>query len=367
MWSGLVRLPLPLQTDRDDGGPADDPQLGGRYLEEEALDTTLLIIAQTGDRFRDFAPYVASINDDGIVAFQATLTSGGSGVFTGDGVATTRFAETGDFDIAEVISHPDINLEGSLCFYAQLKAGIQSVLLIRDGMVSSDGTAVGPLGPTISETGTVAYRATLPTGESAIFAGELEIARTGERFAGFQGLPVLNGHGSVTFRADLAQGGEGIFVWNQGKLETIAETGNIYSALGRFPIIDDMARVAFTAELCEGGSAVFISTEGRLVTGDFESIRGVLINEDCDLVVYATPPEGTLGIYLRETRILGIGDDLFGCAVSEFALNPVSINRRGQLAIRIKLIDDRQFILRVDPARQIADLATRPSRHIESS
>lgn len=321
------------------------------------MERNLVIIAQSGDRFRDFAPYVASINDHGIVAFQATLTSGGTGVYTGDGKAISKSAETGDFDIAEITSHPDINSKGSICFYAKLKTGSQSVLLIRDGTTGCIGTSVGPLGPTISESDTVAYRATLPDGASTIFAGGLEIARTGERFAEFQGLPVINGHGSVVFRADLAHGGEGIFVWNSGRIEAVAETGKTYSALGRFPIIDDSARVASVAELYEGGSAVFFSTESNLVTGDFESIRGVLIYEKGEFVIYATPPKGTLGIYRRETRILGIGDEMFGSVVSEFALNPVSINRRGQIAIRIKLIDDRQFILRADPDRLVVDLS----------
>ena len=320
-----------------------------RDREEIALDTALLMIAQTGDRFRDFAPYVASINDEGIVAFQAALTSGGSGVFTGDGVNTTKIVETGDFGIAEVISHPDINVAGSVCFYAQIKDGRQCVMLIRNGMVSVEGTGAGPLGPTLNETGTVAYRASLPTGESAIFAGDQQVAKTGGRFVGFQGLPVINSHGSVAFRADLDKRGEGIYVWKEGQIEAVAETGDTYSALGRFPMIDDTARVAFVAELCEGGPAVSTSTEGRHVTGDFESIRGVLINENCDLVVYATPPEGSLGIYHGGARILGIGDHLFGSAVCDFALNPVSINTRGQLAIRIKLVDDRQYILRADP------------------
>ena len=34
-------------------------------------------VAETGDRFCDFAPYVASINDRGLVAFQAALVDGG--------------------------------------------------------------------------------------------------------------------------------------------------------------------------------------------------------------------------------------------------------------------------------------------------
>ena len=38
---------------------------------------SLTPIADTNDRFCDFSPYVASINNDGIVAFQAALRTGG--------------------------------------------------------------------------------------------------------------------------------------------------------------------------------------------------------------------------------------------------------------------------------------------------
>jgi len=39
----------------------------------------LIPISSTGGRFIDFAPYVPSINDDGLVAFQAALNGGGVG------------------------------------------------------------------------------------------------------------------------------------------------------------------------------------------------------------------------------------------------------------------------------------------------
>ena len=50
------------------------------------------VIAETGERFSDFAPYVASVNDAGTVAFQAALRGGGTGVFTGRGGAVTEAA-----------------------------------------------------------------------------------------------------------------------------------------------------------------------------------------------------------------------------------------------------------------------------------
>jgi hypothetical protein len=85
----------------------------------------------------------------------------------------------------------------------------------------------------------------------------------------------------------------------------------------------------------------------------FESFRGVLINNTGPVAFYATPVGGQLGIYtgpdpLRH-RVLGLGDTLFGATVADFALNPVSVNEAGQLAIRVALDDGRQFILRGDP------------------
>src|SRR5690348_5092983 len=85
---------------------------------------TLTRIAETSDRFTDFAPYVSSVSDAGAVAFQATLRGGGSGVFVGDGGEVTQVVGA-----AGVVSHPDINSAGSCCFYAELGEGRQGVML----------------------------------------------------------------------------------------------------------------------------------------------------------------------------------------------------------------------------------------------
>jgi len=56
----------------------------------------LTLIADTGERFSDFTPYVASVNDAGTVAFQAKLRAGGSGVFTGDGGPVVAVADSSE-------------------------------------------------------------------------------------------------------------------------------------------------------------------------------------------------------------------------------------------------------------------------------
>ena len=90
-----------------------------------------------------------------------------------------------------------------------------------------------------------------------------------------------------------------------------------------------------------------------MVGAAFESFRGVLINRTGLVVFYATPVGGRLGIYkgpdpVRD-RVLSIGDPIFQSTMVEFALNPVSVNEKGQIAIRVNLEDGRQVILRADP------------------
>ena len=87
--------------------------------------------------------------------------------------------------------------------------------------------------------------------------------------------------------------------------------------------------------------------------GGFASFRGALLNDARELVYYATPIGGELGIYtgpdLEHDCLLEVGGKLLDSTVAGFALNPVSINRAGQLAIRVMLGSGRQLILRADP------------------
>lgn len=54
---------------------------------------------------------------------------------------------------------------------------------------------------------------------------------------------------------------------------------------------------------------------------------------------------------LEADRTLALGDPLLGSTVTEFASNPVSVNAAGHVAIRARLTDGRQLILKADPVR----------------
>ncbi len=328
-------------------------------------------IATNDGRFTDFAPYVPSISDNSVVAFQAALDGGHSGVFTGDGRAIREVAMTMSAGCPAdcFMSHPDINRAGQVCVYATLRGGGGAVLRVQaDGGVETLAapalfSAIGPLGPTMNEQGAVAFRATTAEGRACVrvWRGSAcdEIAEADDHWLGFDGLPVVSDAGQVVFRAALPGDRQGVFVaQRERRCDTVAVTGDEFEELGRFPVIDDHGVVAFTARRGGGGSGVFTVTAGRLacvVGGDagFESFRGVLVNNAGLVAFYGTPAGGQLGIYtgpdpLRH-RLLGLGDTLFGARVVDFALNPVSVNARGQLAVRVALDDQRQFILRADP------------------
>ena len=322
----------------------------------------LVPIAETGDRFVDFMPYVASLNDRGVVAFQATLADGRSGVYRGTGGPITSVIEPATDPLSHVISHPDIDAAGSVCCYATLTSGGRGVILVHDGRMSILAQDCGPLGPTMDDRGTVAYRGGLESGASGIFTwsgGSITaIATSDGPYSGFHGLPVIDRRGAVAFRADLASGGQAICVGDGGVLTTVAETGSLFSELGRFPHMNDGGAVAFCGTLQGGEAGVFIASEGTITavvdtSTRFESFRGALVDGSGKVVFYATPRGGTLGVYSGPDpvadRVISVGMEVLGSTVVDFALNPVSINGPGQIAVRIRLADGRQHIVRLDP------------------
>jgi hypothetical protein len=324
------------------------------------------VIATTGERFSDFAPYVASVNDAGTVAFQAALRGGGSGIFTGSGGVVADAA--GPALLAGVTSHPDLNGEGATSFYGDLPGGGQGVFLLRDGRLHTIAdtrgpfASIGPLGPTMNEAGTVAFRADRAAGVSGIFAGDgaaaATVADTEGPWSRFHGLPVINRGGTVVFRADRKDGVQGIYSGRRGSIRTVAETGDLFETLALFPSVNDHGTVAFAATLRSGGAGIFTVDEGRITSiidtdGAFEACRGALITSAGAVVRIATPRGGSLGLFAgpdpEADRILALGDPLLGSTVAELASNPVSVNAAGHVAIRVRLTDGRQLILRADP------------------
>lgn len=141
--------------------------------------------------------FVASVNDDGVVAFQATLSDAHGGVFTSDGKSISDVAVTASAACPARLfsSHPDINQAGLLVVYGTLKSGDDALLLMHpDGSTAATDArdlfrGIGPLGPTMNEHGDVAVRGTSQHGRACIRvwrdAQFHAVAEAGDRFCGF--------------------------------------------------------------------------------------------------------------------------------------------------------------------------------------
>ncbi len=319
-----------------------------------------IVIARTDDRFASFSPYVPAIDERGEVAFQATLAGGGTGVYSGLNGQIRTLVEWPAHHPLRVVSHPDINAQGMACFYAQGADGPATLLVLRDGTPVQIAQRCGPLGPTMNERGQVAFRDTDAQGRACIrfWTGARAdvIASESPETRGFEGLPVVDRNGGVAFRATRTDGAHEICLWAGTTARVLAQTGTHLAELSRFPCLNDAGRVAFCAIDRDGVPAVMIAHRGGVerapVGGErFDSLRGVLIDAQGGPVVIGTRRAGTLGVHagsMLEDTLLALGAPLLGSSVSDFALNPVSINAAGQLAVRVALADRREFILRFD-------------------
>ena len=304
-----------------------------------------ILVAETRERrrppdsgpwFTDFAPYVPSISDAGEVAFTAACGPKGASVFLCSG-GPPVLADNGDGE-SHACSHPSVNSFGEVCVYTEdaLRTCMRGEDWKRIAM-----PGIGPLGPTMNEIGDIAFRR-----DDGIYVhreGTVRcVAEVGTVFVEFQGLPVINDSGWVVFRADLLGGRKAIYLWQEGDLVEVVAG----SSLGSFPFLNDVGSIAHV----DTESGVFVWTAGqvrRVETGVFESYRGALLDELGGVVFYATPPGAALGIYRDGVCLLEIGSPLLGSIVTEFALNPVSINRGGDLAARVRLEDGRQAIVKL--------------------
>ena len=330
----------------------------------------LTVLARTGAYFTDFSPYVASIDEAGVVAFTAATRYGRTGIHVADGASVRELPATA---AAAVTSHPDGDARGNQSAYvtlydggtALLAAGPEGSSVLADS--HRDFAATGPGGPTVNARGDVAFRATTREGRDAVLRwreGALAELSAGLPLTAIQGIPAINAAGAVAFRVDTPAGEPALHVWTDTGAETLPSGGR-FSAMGRFPFLRDDGHLLFVATGADGVDSLFESHSGEIrplltagTDSGFASFRGVIADESGGVVFYGSPlpgvgPRPTIGVYAGPDpvadRMLGLGDPLGGSTVADLALNPASINGVGQVAIRISLANGSQWIVRADP------------------
>lgn len=328
----------------------------------------VVVLASTGDDVASFGPYVPAMAEDGSVAFTAKRADGRTSVVIVDPHGHAR--DVPGLDSFTCTSHPDRDESGRVVVYAEdrhgatclvrVEPGHRAVILARAGERGLLG--VGPLGPTVDARGAVAFRADTASGP-AILVLDAEghtrtVASRADGWASFQGLPVFDGDegGDVVVRADEPAASVVLRVSRGGASRRIVTAPR--GALGAFPSVS--ADGALVTAAREGGMALLrVAPDGdvTVLVGPpvFSQVRGALPGPDGRVVFYATRADATgadLTIFTGRDpdrdRVLGIGSALAGSAVTGFALNPVSINARGQVAARVELADGRELVVRFD-------------------
>jgi hypothetical protein len=168
------------------------------------------------DRFEGFP----SINDDGVVAFNASNTSSNSnGVYNGDGASTTTVADTSSGFTQFLL--PSINTDGTTAFTGITSNGQAGIYTSAD-LANPITTFDGLLYASLNDNGNVAFYTEDTSGNAGIYmqdgaGGFITVAQTGQTFMGGVisslqfGSGGFNEFGQVAFVANFYGGGQSVY------------------------------------------------------------------------------------------------------------------------------------------------------------
>ena len=250
--------------------------------------TTITPIALADGSTYSSISFVPSINNNGVVAFQAGLAAGGQGIFTGDGTTTNTIVTTS----TNVLGIPDINDAGTVAYWERMGTFPGPFTF---GVFSSDGTTTttiaqtgsgffifgsGTASPKINDNGTVGFTAVslglqgIYTGSGGALtdvvdsSGPFNISFATSNFS-------LNDSGEVAFLSDLKAGGTGIFTGPDPVNDKVIETGdplfgstvanvafhtNLNFSASNDGGLNDNGALAFWASLTDGRQVVVVAT-----------------------------------------------------------------------------------------------------------
>lgn len=234
---------------------------------------SITTIADDSGLFSSFGPFGlpfgSTINDQGIVAFFASLEAGGEGIFTGSGGAVTAIADTSSI-FSGFAGDAFINNNDSVAFAANLSAGGKGIFTSSDNgfttIVDSSGIFDGFGTPAINDRGTLVFTAFLDSGELSLYKASNEfitpIINSNESFVGL-GDPAINNNGSIAFFGILADSTEGIFTGADPVLDKVIATGDTLfgktvTGLGFFNRgLNNSNQISFFARFDDGSEGIF--------------------------------------------------------------------------------------------------------------
>jgi hypothetical protein len=347
---------------------------------------TFTLIADTTGPFKTLG--LPALTTQGRVAFFASLDTGGQGIFRKDGERLTTIADDqGAFqrfsDSAIGVTIPSINAQGTVAFWAVLKAAGQGIFSGRGQQpttIADDRGVLQTLGlfPSLNDSDTVAFWATTDAGGSGVFTGRggplTTVADTDELFAGF-GVPAINNPGWVTFVAERVDPPLfGIVARRRDVTRTIIDKfGNPPLPLQGFrpPRINTEGTVVFAADLQSQALVLF--------TGDGEKLQVIAENERADpvqFISFGTPainnqgniafsalvsdarvPETYTGVFTGpeplSDQVIRSGAALMGSTLTSAQMFREGLNDEGQIAFHATRADGTEAIYRADLTSEV--------------
>lgn len=249
--------------ERDDGSAGLFTSSGG----------SITTIADDSGLFSSFGPFGfpfgSTINDRGVVAFAASLDSGGQGIFTGSGSAVTAIGDTSSI-FSSFVSDAFINNSGSVAFAANLSAGGEGIFTSSGNgfttIVDSSGIFDSFGSPAINDSGTSVFTAFLDSGELGLYKSDdgviTPIVNSNESFTGF-GDPAINNDGSIAFLGFLDDSREGIFTGANPVSDKVIASGDTLfgktvTGLSFFNRgLNNSNQIAFSARFDDGSNGIF--------------------------------------------------------------------------------------------------------------
>ena len=294
---------------------------------------TLIAVEDGFSRFGD-----PTINDAGQVGFEASFsTVRGEGIFRGEGGPITTIAGTrdaGDFDF--VNAGPSIAAGGRVAFIGETEVSFIA------GVYAGNG---GPVAPIYDETGP---------------------------FEAFIGNPSLNDNGAVAFLATLDTGVSGLFVGSGGPFMTVVDDTGVFTSAFSFgdPSLNERGEVAFRASTNEDPDENFGSTSEGIFLFSGGVVTPVLQGGFDEFVSFSDPSLNNLGEVaflvsptfdqqilvtgpdLIGDRVIATGDRLMGRTIIGLEFSREGLNDQGEIAFTAFFEDGSSGVFLASPTRQ---------------
>lgn len=310
-----------------------------------------------------------SINDFGVVNFNAVTINGSRVMYSGDRLLwqddsgleflghTMTNNHTGDS--ASTVYHGGYDVVGTFTEFIWMN---QLNIFANLGETYSSGySRFGS--PVINDAQLVAFFAENDNGTSGIYTGRRSpdvapiVLSTG-LYSTFGEVVSINNSGQVAFTAANSLLQTLVVSSDGSNTEYIVTTGGTYKSLYT-PSINDHGMVVFRAELTEGGSGIYVGGGGGQIStianteGQFAAFEFPVINNGGDVAFGAIVDGGGLyGIFTGgdpvADKVIQQGDPLFGSTLSDLRFYR-SLNNHGQIAFRYVLANGEQGIAVATP------------------